>query len=67
LLSSLALPRQSVAQSQRRVIVVTAEQPNIWTLEQAHYRLAQMHRRNLDLKAKNLEDLETRSPDCGLM
>jgi hypothetical protein len=42
----------------RRVIVIIAEQPNLWTLEQAHYLLAQMHRRNLDLKAKSLEDLD---------
>jgi hypothetical protein len=46
------------AQAQERVIVVNAEQPNIWTLEQAHYLLAQMHRRNLDLRAKKLEDLD---------
>jgi hypothetical protein len=43
---------------QDRVITVNAEQPNVWTLEQAHYLLAQMHRRNLDLKAKSLEDLD---------
>ncbi|HEV7843060.1 MAG TPA: hypothetical protein VGO69_05150, partial [Pyrinomonadaceae bacterium] len=41
-----------------RVIVVNAEQPNVWTLEQAHYLLAQLHRRNLDLRAKTLEDLD---------
>ena len=46
------------ARAQQRVIVVNADQPNIWTLEQAHYLLAQMHRRNLDLKAKSLEDLD---------
>lgn len=48
----------SPAQAQRRVIVVNADQPNVWTLEQAHYLLAQMHRRNLDLRAKKLEDLD---------
>ena len=42
----------------KKVIVVNAEQPNLWTLEQAHYLLAQMHRRNLDLKAKSLEELD---------
>ncbi|HZG52326.1 MAG TPA: hypothetical protein VEZ40_09325 [Pyrinomonadaceae bacterium] len=42
----------------QRPIVVTADQPNIWTLEQAHYLLAQMHRRNLDLKAASLEQLD---------
>jgi len=39
--------------AQKRVIVVNADQPNLWTLEQAHYLLAQMHRRNLDLKRKS--------------
>ena len=59
LLFSVLLVRPSQAQDARkRVIVVNAEQPNIWTLEQAHYLLAQMHRRNLDLKAKSLEDLD---------
>ena len=48
----------SPAHAQQRIIVVNADQPNIWTLEQAHYLLAQMHRRNLDLKAKSLEDLD---------
>src|SRR5829696_4908594 len=43
---------------QRRVVVVKADQPNLWTLEQAHYLLAQMHRRNLDLRTKNLEELD---------
>ena len=43
---------------QRRVIIVNADQPNLWTLEQAHYLLAQMHRRNLDLRAKSLEELD---------
>ncbi len=50
------LPRDIKAQ--KRAVIVNAEQPNVWTLEQAHYLLAQMHRRNLDLKAKSLEDLD---------
>ena len=45
-------------QAQRRAIVVNAEQPNVWTLEQAHYLLAQMHRRNLDLRATGLGALD---------
>ncbi|MGH9929885.1 MAG: hypothetical protein ACREA9_11770, partial [Pyrinomonadaceae bacterium] len=53
-LTGLAIP----AQAQRRAIVVSAEQPNVWTLEQAHYLLAQMHRRNLDLKATGLGELD---------
>ena len=48
----------STVEAQRRIVVVKAEQPNLWTLEQAHYLLAQMHRRNLDLKAKSLSDLD---------
>lgn len=54
LIISLAIP----SQAQRRAIVVSAEQPNVWTLEQAHYLLAQMHRRNLDLKATGLGELD---------
>ena len=47
------------AQDQRnRIIVVNADQPNVWTLEQAHYLLAQMHRRNLDLRATGLGNLD---------
>ena len=59
-LLSNCLPVRALAQGlvQNRVIIVNADQPNIWTLEQAHYLLAQMHRRNLDLKAKSLEDLD---------
>ncbi|HEX8637239.1 MAG TPA: hypothetical protein VF692_04175 [Pyrinomonadaceae bacterium] len=47
-----------VLAQQKRIVTVTADQPNIWTLEQAHYLLAQMHRRNLDLKAKGLNPLD---------
>lgn len=39
-------------------IIVMPNQPNIKTLEQAHYLLAQMHRRNLDLKATGLGNLD---------
>jgi hypothetical protein len=44
-------------------INVSVDQPNIWTLDQAHYLLAQMHRRNLDLKTplSNLGDLDPNS------
>ena len=48
----------SQVRAQKRAIVVSAEQPNVWTLEQAHYLLAQMHRRNLDLKASGLGELD---------
>lgn len=57
---SLLLPLCPIeaAAQQKRVIIVNADQPNVWTLEQAHYLLAQMHRRNLDLRAKSLTDLD---------
>lgn len=51
---NLSVPIEVLGQS--RPIVITADQPNVWTLEQAHYLLAQMHRRNLDLKARKLTD-----------
>ena len=57
LLSGLVVPSQA-QKTLDRVIIVNADQPNVWTLEQAHYLLAQMHRRNLDLRAKSLEDLD---------
>jgi hypothetical protein len=47
-----------VQAQQNRAIIINADQPNIWTLEQAHYLLAQLHRRNLDLRAKTLEALD---------
>lgn len=46
------------AQNRNRVIIVNADQPNVWTLEQAHYLMAQMHRRSLDLRTKNLEEFD---------
>ena len=48
----------SVQAQKGRPVIINADQPNVWTLEQAHYLLEQMHRRNLDLKAKSLEDLD---------
>jgi hypothetical protein len=55
----LASPAPSRGQNRHpRPIMITADQPNVWTLEQAHYLLAQMHRRNLDLRAKGLEALD---------
>ncbi len=47
-----------VQAQKRKPIIITSDQPNIWTLEQAHYLLEQRHRRNLDLKTKHLEDLD---------
>ena len=53
--------RQRLSQTSNnssKPIIIKAEQPNVWTLEQAHYLLAQMHRRNLDLKTASLSNLD---------
>src|ERR1044071_8153266 len=49
--------------AQERIIVITAEQPKAWTLEQAHYLLARMRRHSLDPKAKNPEASEPNEID----
>jgi hypothetical protein len=51
-------PALREVKAQNKPIVVTSDQPNLWTLEQAHYLLAQMHRRNLDLKAAGVGALD---------
>src|SRR2546423_15388884 len=45
---------------ERKPVVISFGQPNIWSLEQAHYLLARMHRQNLDLQTKNVsrDDLD---------
>src|SRR5689334_4156484 len=56
------LPLSAVAQNDRRrkPVIVSFGQPNIWSLEQAHYLLARMHMTNLELQAKALsaDDLD---------
>lgn len=55
LLSTGLLPPVAVGQDRlRKPIVVSFGQPNIWSLDQAHYLLARMHMTNLDLQAKTL-------------
>lgn len=51
--------------SQDRPIVITFGQPNIWSLEQAHYLLARMHRQNLDLQTARLGDLDPNAPNAS--
>ena len=48
------LPLNGFAKERRKPIVVSFGQPNIWSLEQAHYLLARMHMANLELQAKTL-------------
>jgi hypothetical protein len=51
------LPLTGLAKERKRKpIIVSFGQPNIWSLEQAHYLLARMHMTNLALQAKALSD-----------
>ncbi len=50
------LPVSVSADRDRKPVVVSFGQPNIWSLEQAHYLLARMHMTNLELQAKALTD-----------
>ena len=45
----------SISAQDRKPVIVSFGQPNIWSLEQAHYLLARMHMTNLDLQAKALK------------
>lgn len=45
----------SANERKRKPVVVSFGQPNIWSLEQAHYLLARMHMTNLELQAKALQ------------
>jgi hypothetical protein len=56
----IALPSDHVfaQKKERKPVVVSFGQPNIWSLEQAHYLLARMHMANLDLQAKALTETE---------
>jgi len=53
----IGFPRPVFAQ-RSRPIVITFGQPNVWSLEQAHYLLARMHRQNLDLQTAALGSLD---------
>jgi len=48
-----------------RPIVITFGQPNIWSLEQAHYLLARMHRQNLDLQTAPLGSLDPNAANAS--
>lgn len=51
-LSALALAAALPSTAREEPVQITVGQPNIWSLEQAHYLLAQMHERSAALKAK---------------
>ena len=61
LLPAFALP----VFPQERPIVITFGQPNIWSLEQAHYLLARMHRQNLDLQTARLGNLDPNATNAS--
>src|SRR2546423_11934645 len=50
---------------QPRPVVISFGQPNIWSLEQAHYLLARMHRQNLDLQTATLGDLDPNATNAS--
>src|SRR5215213_3281942 len=58
LLTGLSPVSVSAQDRRRKPVVVSFGQPNIWSLEQAHYLLARMHMTNLELQAKALTDAD---------
>ncbi|HEX8267142.1 MAG TPA: hypothetical protein VF596_17200 [Pyrinomonadaceae bacterium] len=46
-------------------IEITFGQPNIWSLEQAHYLLSQMRERSMRIKADELTDLDPNSAEAS--
>lgn len=54
-LSGLSVPTE--AQDKGQPVNISFGQPNIWSLEQAHYLLARLRRQSLDLKSTALTDL----------
>ena len=58
LLSGWFIPHTAAQERKRKPVVVSFGQPNIWSLEQAHYLLSRMHQENLELRARSLGDLD---------
>lgn len=46
-------------------IEITFGQPNIWSLEQAHYLLSQMRERSMRIRADELKDLDPNSAEAS--
>lgn len=55
----------ALAQSQGEPIEITFGQPNIWSLEQAHYLLAQMRERSLRIKPDELKNLDPNTAEAS--
>jgi hypothetical protein len=62
LLNGMVMP---VFAQQDKPVVISFGQPNIWSLEQAHYLLARMHRQNLDLQTAALGDLDPNAANAS--
>ncbi len=45
-------------QGKRKPVIISFGQPNIWSLEQAHYLLARMHERSLDLASHTPDEVD---------
>lgn len=61
LCGSLLLPLRALGQTPNhkgKPVVITFGQPNIWSLDQAHYLLSQLRERSLNFTAKDLTDLD---------
>ena len=56
LITALLAQMFVLPQTARATVVVMVGQPNIWSLEQAHYLLAQIRERNLSLRNKSLDE-----------
>jgi hypothetical protein len=59
--ATLFLPLRAAAQTpdhRGKPVVITFGQPNIWSLDQAHYLLSQLRERSLDFEAERLAKLD---------
>lgn len=54
--SPLLAQNRVTAKGQKEPVVINFGQPNIWSLEQAHYLLARLRDRSLDLKTRTPDD-----------
>ena len=65
LITGVVKPSYSQDKNKPRPITITFGQPNIWSLEQAHYLLARMHRQNLDLQTAALGSLDPNAANAS--
>jgi hypothetical protein len=58
LCSPLLLPLRVAGYQRGKPVVITFGQPNIWSLDQAHYLLSQLRERSLEFEAEKLANLD---------